>query len=71
MILWRWTKAFLRFWYGYIFGDDWTVAAIIGVGLLVTWRLDQAGVAAWWPLPPVVLLATVQSLGRAVRRERA
>ena len=55
MILFRWTHAFVRFWYDYIFGDDWTVAAVIGVALLATWRLVHAGVPAWWLLPLLVL----------------
>jgi len=51
-------------------GDDWTVAAAVGAGLLATWGLLRAGVPAWWLLPPVVLAATVSSLYRAVLRER-
>jgi hypothetical protein len=66
----RWLVAFVRFWIDYIFGDDWTVAAIVGVALLATWGLVQAGVTAWWLLPLAVLGATVQSLRRAVLRER-
>ena len=66
----RWLFAFVRFWIDYIFGDDWTVAAIVGAALLATWGLVQADVTAWWLLPLAVLGATVQSLRRAVRRER-
>ena len=69
MILWRGFKAVIRFLIDYIFGDDWTVAVVIGVGLLATWRLIEAGVNAWWLLPLVVIAATAQSLWRAVRRE--
>jgi hypothetical protein len=67
MVVWRWTKAVVLFLVDYIFGDDWTVAAVIGLGLLAMWRLVEAGVAAWWLLPLVVLAANVQSLYRAVR----
>jgi hypothetical protein len=70
MILWRWIRAFVAFWIDYIFGDDWTVAALIGTALLGTWGLVQAGVPAWWLLPLVVLAATVRSLHAAVLRER-
>ena len=66
----RWLVAFVRFWIDYIFGDDWTVAAIIGAALLATWGLVQADVTAWWLLPLAVLGATAQSLRRAVSRER-
>jgi hypothetical protein len=67
MVVWRWTKAVVLFLVDYIIGDDWTVAALIALGLLAAWRLVEADVAAWWLLPPVVLAANVQSLRRAVR----
>jgi hypothetical protein len=70
MIVLGWARAFAAFWIDYIFGDDWTVAAVIGIALLATWGLARAGVPAWWLLPPAVLGASVQSLYRAVRRER-
>jgi hypothetical protein len=70
MILWRWIRAFLLFWVDYIFGDDWTVAAVIGGALLATWGLVQADVPAWWLLPLAVLGATVRSLHAGVMRER-
>jgi hypothetical protein len=70
MILWRWIRAFVAFWIDYIFGDDWTVAAVIGVALLATWGLVKADVPAWWLLPLAVLAATVRSLHAAVMRER-
>jgi hypothetical protein len=70
MILWRWIRAFVAFWVDYIFGDDWTVAAVIGVALLATWGLVKADVPAWWLLPLAVLAATVHSLHAAVMRER-
>jgi hypothetical protein len=70
MIVLRWARAFVRFWVDYIFGDDWTVAAVIGLALLATWGLVRAGVPAWWLLPLAVSGATAGSLYRAVLRER-
>ena len=67
MVVWGWIKAVVLFLWDYIVGDDWTVAALIALGLLATWRLVEAGVTAWWLLPLVVLGANVQSLRRAVR----
>jgi hypothetical protein len=69
VIVWRWTRSFARFWVDFVIGDDWTVAAVIAVTLVVTWRLVEADVAAWWLLPIAVIGATAQSLRRAVRRE--
>jgi hypothetical protein len=63
MIL-SWLKGFGRFWYGFIIGDDWTVAATVAVALLVTWLLQMAAMATWW-LPPV---ATVVVVGASLRR---
>jgi len=70
MILWRWIRAFILFWVDYIFGDDWTVAVVIGAALLATWGLAREGVPAWWLLPLAVVAATASSLYRAVLRGR-
>jgi hypothetical protein len=70
MILWRWARAFVLFWVDYIFGDDWTVATVIGAALLGTWGLVRADVPAWWLLPLAVIGATARSLHAAVLRER-
>ena len=40
--------AFGRFWYRFIVGDDWTIAAAVALALAATYALHQAGVAAWW-----------------------
>jgi hypothetical protein len=65
-----WLKGFGRFWYGFIIGDDWTVAATIAVAVLVTWLLHAAAVDAWW-LPPVAAVVAVgTSLQRSERPSR-
>jgi hypothetical protein len=56
--------AFAKFWYGFIIGDDWTVAAAVAAALVVTWLLHTAGLAAWW-LPPLVAVAAT---GLSLRR---
>jgi hypothetical protein len=66
----RWIRAFVLFWVDYVVGDDWTVAAVVGVALLATWGLTELDVPAWWLLPPAVLGATAASVRRAVLRER-
>ena len=70
MIVVRWIRAFVEFWVEFIVGDDWTVAATVGVALLVTWALHRAGVAAWWLVPVAVVGATAVSLRRAARASR-
>jgi hypothetical protein len=59
--------AFGRFWYDFIVGDDWRVAAGIGVALAVTALLADGEISAWWVMPVAVVLVTWLSLRRAVR----
>ncbi len=60
----RGLAAFGKFWYGFIIGDDWTVAAAVAAALVVAWLLHTAGVVAW-RLPP---LAAVAATGASLRR---
>ena len=57
--------AFGRFWYRFIVGDDWTIAASVVVTLAVIAALMRARVAAWWLLPVVVIAVLGVSLRRA------
>jgi hypothetical protein len=59
--------AFGRFWWDFVIGDDWLVAALVAVGIGATAALAAANVAAWWLLPPAVLLVLWISLRRAIR----
>jgi len=59
-------KAFAAFWYDFIIGDDWQVAAVVVAGLALTAILAHtAGVNAWWLLPLFALAALGWSLHRA------
>ena len=66
--LWCWTKGFGRFWYHFLVGDDWTIAAGVAVALLATWGLVEAGVSAWWLLPFGAVAVLVLSVVRENRR---
>jgi hypothetical protein len=63
----RYVRAFGRFWWDFIVGDDWVVAAAVGLGLGLTGILTGLGIDAWWLLPVVVALALAGSLRRATR----
>jgi hypothetical protein len=63
----RYVRAFGRFWWDFIVGDDWVVAAAVGLGLVLTGILTGLGIDAWWLLPIVVALALAGSLRRATR----
>jgi hypothetical protein len=58
---------FGRFWYEFIVGDDWTIAAAIVAALIVTNVLVRAHVESWWLLPLIVIVFLAASLWRAVR----
>jgi len=59
-------KSFGAFWYDFIVGDDWHVAALVVIGLAATALLAHAAkVNAWWLLPVVAVVALAWSLHRA------
>jgi hypothetical protein len=59
-------RAFGAFWYDFVIGDDWHVAAIVVAALALTAILvHAAGVNAWWLLPLCVFAALGWSLHRA------
>ena len=63
--IWRWPVAFALFWYHFIIGDDWTVAAAVAVGLILTSLLNSAHITAWWLVPVIVIAMLGLSLRRA------
>jgi hypothetical protein len=63
----RQLRSFGRFWWNFVLGDDWRVAAGLAVALAVTWLLTHNGVNAWWLLPLAVALLLVESVRREAR----
>ena len=63
----RYVFAFVRFWWNFVVGDDWRVAAGLLVAFALTWALAHHGVAAWWLLPLAVALLLVGSVAREAR----
>jgi hypothetical protein len=63
-----WLVGFSRFWYRFIIGDDWTVAASLALGLVVTALLNAAHVPAWWVIPLIVVVTLRVSVQRSQRR---
>jgi hypothetical protein len=59
---------FARFWWDFIVGDDWRVAAGIGAALAASALLVAVGVPAWWVLPLAAVSLLADSLRRATRR---
>jgi len=61
---------FFRFWYEFIVGDDWTVAAGAIAALAVTYVLAHHAVPAWWIMPLAVGALLLSTLRRATRVAR-
>ena len=64
----RYVVAFVRFWYDFIVGDDWQIAAGIVVALGVAALLANRGIAAWWVIPAAVAALLSASLWRVARK---
>ncbi|CAG6391207.1 hypothetical protein NMG29_27895 [Streptomyces cocklensis] len=63
----KWIRSFALFWYDFVVGDDWRVAAGVVVALGATAGLVHAAdVNAWWLLPLAVVVMLGLSLRRAV-----
>ena len=60
-------SAFGAFWYDFIVGDDWRVAAGVAVALVVTFAVSRETSATWWIVPAAVVVLLPYSLWRAIR----
>ncbi|WP_138443136.1 hypothetical protein [Sinomonas susongensis] len=64
-------KAFGLFWWDFLIGDDWLVAAVVVLGLAATYVLgQQPGIPAWWLMPVVVLVILPVSIWRQLPKKR-
>jgi hypothetical protein len=61
-------RAFAAFWYDFVIGDDWLVAAGVVISLAITYALSKTAVPAWWLVPLSLVLLLPVSLWRATRR---
>jgi hypothetical protein len=63
----RWLRGFAAFWWDFIVGDDWRVAAGVIAALAATAGLARAGIPAWWFLPTAVVVLLALSVRRPLR----
>jgi len=62
-------RGFGAFWWDFVVGDDWRLAAGVVLALAATAALSRTDVPSWWLLPVAVAGLLAASLGRAVRRD--
>jgi hypothetical protein len=63
----KYVRSFFRFWWNFIVGDDWRVAAGLAIALAGTWVLEDNDVNVWWLLPVAVALLLAGSVAREAR----
>jgi uncharacterized membrane protein len=63
-VLVRWVGGFLFFWYDFIIGDDWRVAAGVVAGFFA---IHTLGASSWWLMPVVVAIMLSATLLEATR----
>ena len=61
-------RAFGRFWYDFVVGDDWLVAVGVLVALAITYGASRPGGGVWWIMVLAVAVLLPLSLWRATRK---
>lgn len=60
-------KQFFAFWYEFVIGDDWRVAAGVVLALGLTYGLSHNAIIAWWCVPLAAAALLSFSVWRAGR----
>ena len=64
-------RSIAHFWYDFVVGDDWRVAAGVVAALAATYGLSRTTIPAWWLVPAAVVVLLPFSLWREVRKGRS
>jgi len=67
----KWLRNFGLFWYDFIIGDDWRVAAGVVIVVPLVYVAAHHGINAWWLLPIAVAALLAVSVGVEARRARS
>ena len=57
----KWLKTFATFWYDFIVGDDWSIAAGVVASVIATSLVHHIGLASWPVVPIVVVIMLTAS----------
>jgi hypothetical protein len=60
-------RGFAHFWWEFVVGDDWRIAAGVVVALVATAAVATTSVPAWWLLPVAAAGLLADSLRRAIK----
>jgi hypothetical protein len=63
-------KSFALFWWDFLVGDDWRIAAGVILALAGTAAIATTSLPAWWLVPVAVAALLGGSLRRAIRTRR-
>ena len=63
-------KSFLLFWYHFIVGDAWMIAAGVVMAVVLSAALAHRDLNAWWVMLMAVVVILAASLWREMRRLR-
>jgi lysozyme family protein len=66
----RGIRGFAAFWWDFIVGDDWRIAAGVVVALAGTALIQTTDVPSWWLLPVAVVAVLGLSLWDAARKAK-
>jgi hypothetical protein len=64
----KWLAQFGKFWYDFLIGDDWRLAAGVVAAISGLFVAAHHGVNWWWLLPFAVALLLVISVTHEMRR---
>jgi hypothetical protein len=57
-------KAFGAFWYDFVIGDDWVLAAGVVLALAVTALVASVSSTGWWIVPAAIVVLIPLSVWR-------
>ena len=60
----RRVRTFGRFWYDFVVGDDWRLAAVSACALGLCGLMAHHGISSWWLVPAVVAVTLILTLAR-------